>query len=321
MKRVLITGFTGFVSKYLLDHLADSADEFTILGLSRSQYFEAFSIKNLTISVKKIDLTNQAELLAILQQFRPDYIYHLASDSSVSYSWVKPIESFQNNTNIFLNLAESVRLLGLKCRILSIGSSEEYGIVAAENLPLTEESAFNPVSPYAVARVAQELLSKVYVQGYGLEIIMTRSFNHIGPNQKENFVISSFAKQIIQYKRGLITTIEVGNVHIIRDFLDVRDVVRAYTSLMDGGSKGEVYNICSNQGYSLEDVITKMMRLAGVTHNYTSNAKLIRPVDNPVIVGSNAKIKAHCGWQPAIPFEQTLQDMLNYWDAQLEALN
>lgn len=319
MKRVLITGFTGFVSKYLLDHLADSTDEFTILGLSRSQYFEAFSIKNLTISVKKIDLTSQAELQAILQHFRPDYIYHLASDSSVSYSWLKPIESFQNNTNIFLNLVESVRALGLKCRILSVGSSEEYGIVAAENLPLTEESPLNPVSPYAVARVSQELLSRVYVQGYGLDIVMTRSFNHIGPNQKDNFVISSFAKQIIQYKRGLVDTIEVGNVHIIRDFLDVRDVVKAYTALMAGGTQGEVYNICSNQGYSLEEVITKMMQLAGVAHGYTSNAKLIRPVDNPVIVGSNAKIKAHCGWQPAIPFEQTLQDMLNHWDAQLGA--
>lgn len=319
MKRVLITGFTGFVSKYLLDYLADSPEEFTILGLSRSQYFKAFSIKNLTISVKKIDLNNQVELQSILADFRPDYIYHLASDSSVSYSWLKPIESFQNNTNIFLNLAESVRLLGLKCRILSVGSSEEYGMVDAKNLPLTEESVFNPISPYAVARVSQELLSKVYVQGYGIDIIMTRSFNHIGPNQKGNFVISSFAKQIMQYKLGLTHTIEVGDVSIIRDFLDVRDVVKAYTALMASGIKGEVYNICSNQGYSLEDVIDRMMKLAEVAHSYTSNANLIRPVDNPIIVGSNAKIKAHCGWQPLIPFEQTLRDMLTYWNGQLKS--
>ncbi|WP_071892658.1 GDP-mannose 4,6-dehydratase [Hymenobacter sp. PAMC 26628] len=317
MKKVLITGFTGFVSKYLLDHLADSPDEFTILGLSRSQYFEAFSIKNLTISVKKIDLTNQAELQSILEQFRPDHIYHLASDSSVSYSWLKPIESFQNNTNIFLNLAESVRLLGLKCRILSVGSSEEYGMVEAKNLPLTEESAFNPISPYAVARVSQELLSKVYVQGFGVDIVMTRSFNHIGPNQKGNFVISSFAKQIVQYKLGLASTIEVGNVSIIRDFLDVRDVVKAYTTLIASGATGEVYNICSNQGRSLEEVLASLMQLAGIDHPYTSNDQLIRPADNPVIVGSNAKIKAHCGWQPLIPFEQTLRDMLQYWETQL----
>jgi GDP-4-dehydro-6-deoxy-D-mannose reductase len=318
MNKVLITGFTGFVSKYLLDHLADSSEEFTILGLSRSQYFDAFSIKNLTISVKKIDLNSQAELKDVLAHFRPNYIYHLASDSSVSYSWVKPIESFLNNTNIFLNLVESVRLLGLKCKILSVGSSEEYGMVSTHDLPLTEESILNPISPYAVARVSQELLSKVYVQGYGMDIIMTRSFNHIGPNQKDNFVISSFARQIIQYKLGLIDTIEVGNVSIIRDFLDVRDVVKAYTALMANGTSGEVYNICSNQGYALSEIIAMMMNLAGVAHGYTVNPALIRPVDNPVIIGSNAKIKVQCDWQPHIPFEKTLQDTLNYWSTQLQ---
>jgi GDP-4-dehydro-6-deoxy-D-mannose reductase len=318
MNKVLITGFTGFVSKYLLDHLADSSEEFTILGLSRSQYFDAFSIKNLTISVKKIDLNSQAELKDVLAHFRPNYIYHLASDSSVSYSWVKPIESFLNNTNIFLNLVESVRLLGLKCKILSVGSSEEYGMVSTNDLPLTEESILNPISPYAVARVSQELLSKVYVQGYGMDIIMTRSFNHIGPNQKDNFVISSFARQIIQYKLGLIDTIEVGNVSIIRDFLDVRDVVKAYTALMANGTSGEVYNICSNQGYALSEIIAMMMNLAGVAHGYTVNPALIRPVDNPVIIGSNAKIKVQCDWQPHIPFEKTLQDTLNYWSTQLQ---
>jgi GDP-4-dehydro-6-deoxy-D-mannose reductase len=318
MTKVLITGFTGFVSKYLLDHLADSSEEFTILGLSRSQYFDAFSIKNLTISVKKIDLNSQTELKEVLASFLPNYIYHLASDSSVSYSWVKPIESFLNNTNIFLNLVESVRLLGLKCKILSVGSSEEYGMVSTTDLPLTEESVLNPISPYAVARVSQELLSKVYVQGYGMDIIMTRSFNHIGPNQKDNFVISSFARQITQYKLGLINTIEVGNVSIIRDFLDVRDVVKAYTALMANGTSGEVYNICSNQGYALSEIITKMMKLAGVAHDYTVNPALIRPVDNPIIIGSNAKIKAQCDWQPHIPLEKTLQDTLNYWSTQLQ---
>jgi GDP-4-dehydro-6-deoxy-D-mannose reductase len=318
LKKILITGFTGFVSKYLLDHLTDLPDDFIILGLSRSQSFESFSVKNLTISVKKIDLGCQEELKGILDSFRPDYIYHLASDSSVSYSWIKPIESFQNNTNIFLNLVESIRALNLKCKLLSVGSSEEYGVVSKENIPLTEESYLNPVSPYAVARVSQELLSKVYVTGYDLNIVMTRSFNHIGPAQKDNFVVSSFAKQIVQYKYGLIQNIEVGNLNIIRDFLDVRDVVKAYTVLMDKGITGEIYNICSNNGYSLKDVIDKMMDIAGVNTNCIINNNLVRPADNPIIIGSNAKIKEQCAWQPEIPFEKTLEDIINYWITQLK---
>ncbi|MFD1466654.1 GDP-mannose 4,6-dehydratase [Hymenobacter caeli] len=320
MKRILITGFTGFVSKYLLDHLADIEDNFTILGLSRSQHFDEFSIKNLTISVKKVDLNSQHQLKEILDKFRPEFIYHLASDSSVSYSWTSPIESFQNNTNIFLNLVESVRELNLRCRILSVGSSEEYGIVDLKNIPLLEDTPLNPVSPYAVARVSQELLSKVYVQGYGLDIVMTRSFNHIGPNQKDNFVISSFAKQIVKYKLGLVSGIEVGNINIIRDFLDVRDVVRAYTALVATGKEGEVYNICSNQGYSLKEVIDKMMLIAGIDCEYNVNANLIRPSDNPIIVGDNAKIKQQCKWEQLIPFDKTLSDIIDYWTFQLKAV-
>lgn len=317
MKKILITGFTGFVSKYLLDHLTDLPSRFVILGLSRSQSFDLFSIKNLEISVKKIDLSNQEMLKDIIESFLPDYIYHLASDSSVSYSWLNPIDSFRNNTNIFLNLVESIRTLNLKCKVLSVGSSEEYGVVNVDDLPLNEESYLNPVSPYAVARVSQELLSKVYVKGYGLDIVMTRSFNHIGPTQKDNFVISSFAKQIVLYKRGLIENIEVGNLDIIRDFLDVRDVVKAYTALMDEGVKGEIYNICSNKGYSLKEIINKMMTIAGVEPNYIVNHKLVRPVDNPVIIGSNAKIKTQCGWQPLVSFENTLEDIIDYWNAQI----
>ncbi|RZK26302.1 MAG: NAD-dependent epimerase/dehydratase family protein [Flavobacterium sp.] len=216
-----------------------------------------------------------------------------------------------------LNLVESIRILNLKCKVLSVGSSEEYGVVNSDDLPLTEESYLNPVSPYAVARVSQELLSKVYVKGYGLDIVMTRSFNHIGPTQKDNFVISSFAKQIVLYKRGMIDNIEVGNLDIIRDFLDVRDVVKAYTALMDGGIKGEIYNICSNHGYSLKEIVSRMMSIANVEPNYIVNPKLVRPVDNPVIIGSNDKIKSHCGWQPVIPFEKTLEDIISYWSAQL----
>jgi GDP-4-dehydro-6-deoxy-D-mannose reductase len=316
MKKILITGFTGFVSRYFVELLSQNSSRYEVLGLSRTTSFTS-SVNGLQVRVLKVDLGNAQLLEHILDEFRPDYVMHLASDSSVSYSWQNPVESFRNNTNIFLHLVESIRRLELKCRILSVGSSEEYGLVAPGHIPLTEEAPLNPISPYAVARVAQELLSKVYVQGYGMDIVLTRSFNHIGPGQKDTFVVSSFAKQIAKIKNKLASTIYVGDLSIIRDFLDVRDVVRAYLLLLEQGQSGEVYNICSGKGFSLEEILHKMMHIADVRFEYERNAALIRPSDNPIIIGSHAKIKAACGWEPLISMEASLHDIINQWSKEV----
>lgn len=314
MKKILITGFTGFVSEYLLDLLNELDNGYEIIGLSRSYNFDLKVRKNLNLRLVKLDLNDSDHLKEVLYLTRPDYIFHLASDSSVSYSWQKPIESFQNNTNIFLNLIESIRMLNIKCRVLSIGSSEEYGIVDVDHVPLSEQAPLNPISPYAVARVSQELLSNVYCKGYGMDIVMTRSFNHIGPGQKENFVVSSFAKQIVMYKKGLIPNILVGNIDVIRDFLDVRDVVKAYMLLMEKGESGQVYNICSGQGNSLRDLLDTMMSVAGVKTEFKIDNCLIRPSDNPIIIGSNIKLVKQVGWQPKYTIDASLNDIINYWE-------
>lgn len=317
MKRILITGFSGFVNQYLLQYLSSLETAYEIFGISRTP-INIPTYKNLSIHLFEADLQNADLLRSIIEVANPDTIIHLASDSSVAYSWQKPIESFQNNTNIFLNLVEEVRLLNLKCRILSVGSSEEYGIVLPENLPLTEESPLSPISPYAVARVSQEMLSKVYTNGFGLDIVITRSFNHIGAGQKETFVISSFAKQIIELKLGKRKSIEVGNIDIIRDFLDVSDVVKAYIYLLKFGRKGEVYNICSGKGYSLRELIELMLQIADVNGNLEVNKSRIRPSDNPIIIGSNKKIKEECNWQPEIAIQDSLSKMLAYWAEKLK---
>ncbi len=319
MKKILITGFNGFVSSYLLDLLNETNENYEIIGISRSYNFDLKFRKNLNIRLVKLDLNDKQHLQEVLYLTQPDHIYHLASDSSVSYSWQHPIESFQNNTNIFLNLIESVRIANIRCRILSIGSSEEYGIVGLQDVPLTEEAMLRPISPYAVARVSQELLSKVYVQGYGMDIIMTRSFNHIGPGQKDNFVVSSFARQIMEYKMGSPAPMKVGAIDIVRDFTDVRDVVKAYVSLMETGVAGEVYNICSSVGYSLKEIIHKMISIAHVDVSYELSPSLVRPSDNPVIIGDNTKIKKECCWQPAISIDRSLADILSYWENVLTA--
>ena len=313
MKRILITGFTGFVSNYLVEHLLESDEDIEIIGISRSSSFDK-TVRGKRVHVLRVDLNDRKYVEDLLSYYRPNEIFHLASDSSVSYSWNHPVSSFQNNTNIFLNLIESVRLQKLDCKILSVGSSEEYGVVETSNLPLTEDAPLNPVSPYAVARVSQELLSRIYAKGYGLNIVLTRSFNHIGPGQKNTFVISSFARQIAELRMGATKHVEAGDLTIIRDFLDVRDVVKAYMRLMQSGVSGEVYNVCSGNGFSLEQVLDKLRVIAEVDFSISINPAFLRPADNPVIIGSNKKIREACDWSPIIELEESLKQMVAYWE-------
>lgn len=314
MKKILITGFSGFVSNHFLNFISNLNESFEVVGISRGSVEET-TLPNLSIKTYQGDLKNTQFIKEIVSSARPDYILHLASDSSVAYSWDNPLESFQNNTNIFLNLVEAVRNSKIKCRILSVGSSEQYGIVAEKFLPLTEESILNPISPYAVARVSQEMLGKIYSKGYGLDIILTRSFNHIGTAQTDKFVVASFVKQIVQRKKeNLSIPLNVGNVDIVRDFLDVRDVVKAYWELLLNGESGEIYNICSGKGISLKQIIEKVLHLVDVDFSYKINQDLVRPSDNPIIIGSHSKITNKIGWQPTISIDTSLQDIINYWN-------
>ena len=260
-------------------------------------------------------LRNKEAILSLLALYQPDFVVHLASYSSVGYSWQNPVESFTNNTNIFLNLIESIRELRQNPVVLSIGSSEQYGNVQPDDVPLIENRLLKPISPYAVARVSQEMLSKIYADSYGLSIIMTRSFNHIGIKQKDNFVIPSFAKQTVKIKHKLQEPfIETGNLSIVRDFIDVRDVVKAYYTLLHHGKSGEIYNICSNKGISLNDVLLIMKNYGGIDFDIKVNPALVRPNDNQVIIGSNHKIATKLNWKPAFSIEQSLKDIIDYWE-------
>ena len=315
MKKYLVTGCSGFVGKHFLQYLDGLGEPASVLGIDRSQPpFELDRFRNLDCSFRKVDLLQSTEWAPAIEELRPDYILHLASFSSVAFSWSNPIESFSNNTNVFLNLLEKVRKTNLRCRILSVGSSEEYGNCTLDQLPLTEEMPLHPVSPYAVARVSQEMLSKVYVDGFGCDVVMTRSFNHIGPGQLETFVISSFAKQLLEIKRtGRLPQLVTGDTSIVRDFVDVRDVVRAYDDLLKRGTSGQVYNICSGNGVALAEVIDRMCAILGISVNNLIDPKLVRPNDNKVVVGSAEKINSAIGWTPSIPLDQSLKDILQYW--------
>jgi len=315
MGKILITGVSGFVGQHFLDFLEANRINSHVMGVDLEENRFARKRAHVKQSFKLIDLLNRDEIESVLLEFQPDYVLHLASYSSVAFSWQEPVLSFQNNMNVFLNLVETIRRQGLRPRILSVGSSESYGNINHDHLPLVEESPLDPVSPYAVARVSQELLSKVYANSYGVDLVITRSFNHIGPGQKDIFVISSFAKQIAEIKKsgrknGVLAT---GDLHIVRDFLDVRDVVRAYYLLLTQGKNGQIYNVCSGNGHSLHEVVDELASISNFEIITELNPAFVRPSDNRVIIGSNKKIHDDLGWSPIVSFQQSLKDILDYW--------
>jgi GDP-4-dehydro-6-deoxy-D-mannose reductase len=308
--KYLITGHSGFVGKYLIDYILHMEADAEIVGVDIFPSTQKY--KNLREFV--IDLLETKKLNSILSSFKPDYIIHLASFSSVAYSWEYPIESFRNNTNIFLNLLEAIHKYSPETKLLSIGSSEEYGAVSMKDIPLQETLKPRPLSPYAVARVAQENMSRVYSKGFGLNIVCTRSFNHIGCGQEDKFVVSSLGKRFAEFKAGKCSEISIGNTSIIRDFLDVRDVVRAYYMLLKSDADGsEVFNICSGRKTSIQDIIDMFKKITNTDPSFTVDQSLLRPVENSIVVGSNQKINELSGWKPEIKLEESLKDIISWW--------
>ncbi|MDZ4712054.1 MAG: GDP-mannose 4,6-dehydratase [bacterium] len=315
MHRYIITGFSGFVSKNFIEYLNENKIQTCVLGVDvHNPSFETKCFECLNIKFEKSDLRDKDRIGKMIYDFKPDYILHLASYSSVAGSWKSPNSSFQNNVNIFVNLLEGIRMAGVNCRIISVGSSEEYGAVNVTDLPLTENQKLNPSSPFGIARFSQEMIAKLYSDVYGLDIMMTRSFNHIGPGQKDNYAVSSFAKQLVEIKMNKLGEFVVaGDVNIVRDFVDVRDVVHAYHLLFLRGKKGEIYNICSGYGISLHNIIQMMCEILEVNIMIKEDKKLRRPKDNPVIIGSNEKIKRELNWCNEIPLEDSLRSVIKYY--------
>jgi GDP-4-dehydro-6-deoxy-D-mannose reductase len=303
MVSILITGISGFVGGHFTRYLLSKKTGYDIHGVSRSKPAwdtvrdQAFDLRSITFH--PCDLLDSAKINTIIKEIQPDLILHLASFSSVAQSWQDPLTSFLNNTNAFLNIIEAVRIQELDSKILSIGSSEEYGIVNMSDLPLTEEQQVSPANPYAIAKVSEEYLSQIYVKGYHLNICCTRSFNHIGPGQRDQFVVSSIAKQFadiaVNHKKPII---KIGAGSIIRDFVDIDDVILAYDAILEKGVPGEVYNVCSGRGYSIQDIADCLSRLTQMPIEIEQRTDLLRPIDNPILIGSYEKLHRETGWEP-----------------------
>ena len=312
--KVLITGITGFAGSHLADYCLERGDV-DIHGIirwrSRTENIEHIQDK---LSLHECDLRDASSTRDVIEDVRPDYIFHLAAQSFVPTSWRAPTESLTTNVIGQLNIFEAVRKSDIKCRIQIACSSEEYGMVYEDELPIRETNPFRPLSPYAVSKVSQDLLGYQYYMSYGLEVVRTRGFNHTGPRRGPVFVMSDFAKQIIDIEKGKREPVMyVGNLDASRDFTDVRDTVRAYWLALEKGKAGEDYNICQGEAWVIRDALDKLIELSGVKVDVKQDPARLRPSDVPRLLGDYSKFKNDTGWEPKIPFEQTLQDILDFW--------
>ncbi|MBI4635700.1 MAG: GDP-mannose 4,6-dehydratase [Candidatus Rokubacteria bacterium] len=312
--RLLITGITGFVGSYLAELALEQGLE--VCGSCRWRS-KTENIEHIRHRIRLIDcdLRDQSSVQNLLDVASPDYIAHLAAQSFVAASWQAPAETFNTNVISQVNLLEALRARRSRARFLVIGSSEEYGTVYEDELPIRETNPLRPLSPYAVSKVAQDLMGYQYFKSYGMPIVRTRAFNHEGPRRGDVFVTSNFARQIAEIEAGhREPVIEVGNLKSRRDYTDVRDVVRGYWLLLERGEPGDVYNLCSGKAWRIQDVLeflTGEARVRGIA--VREDAARFRPSDVPVLLGDASKIWKAVGWQPELPFEQTLRDVLEYW--------
>ena len=316
MRRVLVTGVTGFAGSHLVDYML-TRNDCEIFGIQRWRS----PLENVLHFMDKItlvecDLRDASSTRDTLERVRPDWIFHLAAQSFVPTSWSAPTESLTTNVLGELNVFEAVRRIGLQCRIQIACSSEEYGMVLADELPIKETNPLRPLSPYAVSKVAQDLLAYQYWMSWKVDSVRTRGFNHEGPRRGPVFVASDFAKQIADIEKGLKPPVlHVGNLEAKRDFTDVRDMVRGYWLALEKCAPGEVYNLCSGKAYSIQQVLDLLLGMTKTRIEVRQDRMRLRPSDVPVLLGDRTKFTAATGWEPVIPFEQTLQDMLDFWRA------
>ncbi|MEW6618315.1 MAG: GDP-mannose 4,6-dehydratase [bacterium] len=314
-ERCLITGITGFAGSYLADFLLEKGNV-EIYGIkrwrSRMETIEHIKDK---ITLIECDLRDATSVLNCIEEMQPDKIFHLAAQSFVPTSWLAPTETLMTNILSTLNIFEAVRKAHLThTRIQIAGSSEEYGMVYEDEVPIKETNPLRPLSPYGVSKVAHDLLGYQYYMSYNLYIVRTRGFNHSGPRRGEVFVEADFAKQIAEIEKGLKEPIiYVGNLEAKRDFTDVRDMAKGYWLSLEKCDPGDVYNICSGKAYGIEEVLDMLLSLSTVKVEVKQDPSRMRPSDVPILLGDFTKFREKTGWQPTIPFEKTLKDILNYW--------
>ena len=307
--KALIIGAAGFVGKYLLAHLSETYP-WQLYATKLPQ--EDIQFDHATIL--DLNILEKEDILQTLKEIQPDYIFHLAAQSSVALSWKKPALTVDINIKGCLNLLDAIREADLSPKILLIGSGEEYGHISSENIPVSEGTLPRPGNIYAATKVCQNMIGSIYAQAYHMDVMLVRAFNHIGPEQAPAFVVSDFCKQVAEIEKGNSEpVIRVGNLSAMRDFTDVRDVVRAYGLLIQHGQAGETYNIGSGHAIAIQELLDRILQLSNSNITVETDVNKLRPVDVPIIEADISKLQACISWKPEIPLDQTLLETLNYW--------
>lgn len=329
MTKALITGITGMVGSHLADFLLANTN-WDVHGMARWRS-PLDNIAHLTDRVNRKDrvflhygdLCDQGSLIHVLREVQPDYIFHLAAQSYPKTSFDAPVDTLNVNVLGTCRLLEAVRLLGQDPVIHVCASSEVFGRVSRDKLPIGEECTFHPASPYAISKVGTDLLGRYYAESYGMTVMTTRMFTHTGPRRGDVFVESTFAKQIAMAEAGLIPpVIKTGNLESLRTWADVRDAVRAYYMLATvDPQKGEYYNIGGTYSCTVREMLDTLIAMSTLkdTLAVETDPERLRPIDADLQVPDTAKFTRHTGWKPEIPFETTMQDLLEYWRERVRA--
>lgn len=307
--KALVVGGGGFVGPYLVKHLKEEQGMEVYVTKTEKETLDmdCSGIYNLDI----LELSQVAELL---NKIRPDYIFHLAAQSSVAYSWKNPGLTIDVNIKGCVNLLDGIRQLDYKPRVLLIGSGEEYGHIKDGECPIVEDNVLRPGNIYAATKSCQNMLGKIYSDAYDMDVMMVRAFNHIGPNQTPVFVVADFCKQVADIENGQAEpVIYVGNLSARRDFTDVRDVVRAYAMLVKDGKRGETYNVGRGHAVAIQEILERIVALSDKEIEVRVDESKLRPVDVPIIEPDITKIRETVGWEPEIELETTLKETLEYW--------
>ncbi len=314
--RWLITGADGFVAAHLIAHLLDSEPDDSVWGMVwRQAPRSAWPPPHQHLHLLAAEITDAEEVVAVVQKAKPDVVLHLASASSVAASWQRPAATYEINVLGQLNLLEAARRLQRPPTVVIASSAEIYGPQGHGGEPIPESSPLNPASPYAVTKAAQDLQAAQYFTSYGLATIRLRLFNHTGPGRPPHFVVSSFAKQIAEINAGYREPVlRVGNLDVSRDFTDVRDVVRAWRLAALVGIPGEAYNVCSGQPTVIRTILEELLKSTSRPVDVQIDPELLRNGEIDILYGDPSRFAARTGWRPEIPLEQTLGDLLDWWN-------
>ncbi len=320
MAKILITGITGFAGSHLAELLVQQPNS-EILGthVSDRNLDNLAEIKD-KVRLEKVNLLEADKIASIIGSFQPDIIYHLAASTQPAESFRKPAEFLTNNIASEVNVLEAVKTHKLNTKIILISSAHVYGWVLPENIPMTESTPFRPDNPYSVSKIAQDYLGFSYYMAYKQHIVVLRPGNHIGPRQSPEISISRWAKEIVEIEKGMKEPVlKVGNLTTKRDYTDVRDMVRAYALAAEHCQDGEVYNIGTGVGYTMQSMLDKLLSASSAKITVETDQSLFRPSDIPELRIDATKFMQKTDWKPEIAIEDTLRDTLDYWRKTLSA--